>query len=371
MLLGALAVAGIVVGWRIAATLATAGSTIALQVLAGALVIAAFPLLVLERIFANMDATELPEAPQINRLLRVPLTACLVLAISAVLQSVGYAWAARIDQAVAILIGVVAIELILRGASYVFIPFAPLAQRRAVADSSLAGLLRFSLPNLQALNRAVQSQFGIDLSRSWALAFVQRSLLPLALGMAVLAWAVTGMTALGINQRAVYERFGVPVAVLGPGIHFHLPWPMGIIREVELGVIHDIPIAFAPTSGATPASQPSAGVDQQQLTAGAEELPPASADRLWDTSHPSEQSYLIASETRGEQSFQIVDADLRVVYRVGLTDAAALDAAYRIECAGESHPRVLRSAPGAVFFAIHLDRRAGAKPRSLRQRISR
>ena len=107
--------------------------------LAGALVIAAFPLLVLERIFANMDATELPEAPQINRLLRVPLTACLVLAISAVLQSVGYAWAARIDQAVAILIGVVAIELILRGASYVFIPFAPLASAARWPTAALPG----------------------------------------------------------------------------------------------------------------------------------------------------------------------------------------------------------------------------------------
>ena len=45
-----------------------------------------------------------------------------------------------------------------------------------------------------------------------------------------------------------------------------------------------------------------------------------SSDRLWTFSHPSEQSYLIASEANGQQTFQIADADLRVVYRIGLTD---------------------------------------------------
>jgi regulator of protease activity HflC (stomatin/prohibitin superfamily) len=52
---------------------------------------------------------------------------------------------------------------------------------------------------------------------------------------------------------------------------------------------------------------------------------------LWDASHPSEQSYLIASQaSNGQQSFQIADADLRVVYRIGLTDEAAMNSAYRV-----------------------------------------
>ena len=329
MLMGALAMTGVMVGSRI--SVPPIASPIALQVLAGLFVIAAFPLLVLERIFANIDADELPESSQIDRLLRVPLTACLVLGLTSVLQSLGYAWALRIDQALALLIVLVALELILRGAAFAFIPFAPLEQSRSVADSSIAGLLRLAVPNFHAFNSAVQRQFGIDLSRSWALAFIQRAMIPIVAGMAFLAWGITGMTALGLNQRAVYERFGVPVQVLGPGLHIHLPWPMGVMREVELGVIHDIPIAFVPAGSARQSSQPSAGVDRQQKVVGAEDLPPVAADRLWDASHPSEQSYLIASETRGEQSFQIVDADLRIVYRIGLSDAAALDAAYRIE----------------------------------------
>ena len=139
---------------------------------------------------------------------------------------------------------------------------------------------------------------------------------------------MTGVTALGLNERAVYERFGAPVAVFGPGLHVHLPWPLGIMRSVELGVVHEIPIVFAPPS--EPRSRADA-VDQiHQEEADIEGVAPASADRLWDASHPSEASYLIASELQGKQSFQIVNIDLRVVYRVGLSEAAARDAAYSI-----------------------------------------
>ena len=328
LLFGALAVAGVVVTWRVT-PLAAADPTI-LEVLGGILIVAAFPLLVLERSFASVAAEMLPDAPQLDRLLRVPLTVCLGLGIAAVLRSLGFTWAVRIEQGLAILVVAVALEVMVRSLAFAFVPFAPIEQRRTVADSSIAGFLRFAAPSFQAFNSAVRQQFGIDLSRSWALAFVQRAMLPIVLVMGLLAWCVTGITALGLNERAIYERFGMPVAVLGPGLHLHLPWPMGVMRAVEFGVIHDIPIAMSALGDSGQAARQSAGVDQQQQLVGAEASPPTAADRLWDASHPSEQSYLIASQANGQQTFQIADADLRVVYRVGLTDADALNAAYRV-----------------------------------------
>ncbi len=328
LLFGALALAGVAVTWPVTPFAAADPTT--LEILGGVLIVAAFPLLVLERSLAGVAAEMLPDAPQLDRLLRVPLTVCLGLGIAAVLRSLGFTWAIRIEQALAILVAAVGLELMVRSLAVAFLPFAPIVQRRTVAESSIAGFLRFSLPSFQAFNTAVRQQFGIDLSRSWALAFVQRAMLPVALVMGVLAWCVTGITALGLNERAVYERFGKPVAVLGPGLHLHLPWPMGVMRSVELGVIHDIPIAMSPLGEAGQAPRQSAGVDQQQQLTGAEANPPTAADRLWDTSHPSEQSYLIASEANGQQTFQIADADLRVVYRVGLTDADAMNSAYRV-----------------------------------------
>jgi hypothetical protein len=253
LLFGALALAGVAVTWPVTPFAAADPTT--LEVLGGVLIVAAFPLLVLERSLAGVAAEMLPDAPQLDRLLRIPLTVCLGLGIAAVLRSLGFTWAIRIEQALAILVVAVGVELMVRGLAVAFLPFAPIARRCSVADSSIAGFLRFSLPSFQALNTAVRQQFGIDLSRSWALAFVQRALLPVALVMGVLAWCVTGITALGLNERAVYERFGKPVAVLGPGLHLHLPWPMGVMRSVEFGVIHDIPIAMSPLGDAGQAAR--------------------------------------------------------------------------------------------------------------------
>jgi regulator of protease activity HflC (stomatin/prohibitin superfamily) len=328
LLFSVLSLVGVVAGWF--APVQGVADPVLHQVVSGVLLVAAFPLLVLERSYAAISAEMLPDAAQLNRLLRVPLTACLGLGISTILLSLGFAWATWIQYAIGLLIGIVAAELTLRSLAMFFVPFAPIERVRTVADSSMAGQLRLSVPNFRAFNTAVRQQFGIDLSRSWALSFIQRAMLPVVVGMGLMAWGLTGITALGLNQRAVYERLGVPVAVFGPGLHFHLPWPLGVTRGVELGVIHDIPIAAAKASDSTQLSGASAGVDQQQHLVPAEAPAPVSADRLWNASHPSEQNYLIASEASGQQSFQIADADLRIVYRIGLSDAAAIDFAYRV-----------------------------------------
>jgi regulator of protease activity HflC (stomatin/prohibitin superfamily) len=340
LLFGQLAAVSVIIGWWVSTQ--TIVDPAVGQVLGGVLIVAAFPLLVLERFYAGVSAEMLPEAPQLERLLRVPLTACLGLGISMVVVSLGFPWGFWVERAIALVIFITALELILRALAMCFLPFAPIQSLKTVADSSVAGLLRLSIPNFQAFNVAVRQQFGIDLSRSWALAFIQRASLPIVAGLGLMAWGVTGMTALGLNQRAVYERFGSPVAVFGPGLHLHLPWPMGVMRGVELGVVHDIPIAISPNGDLT---QPSAGVDKQQQLVGAEAPAPLSADRLWNASHPSEQTYLIASEANGQQSFQVADADLRVVHRVGLSDAAALDFAYRV-----ADPEVfIRAAAGRIL----------------------
>ena len=63
---------------------------------------------------------------------------------------------------------------------------------------------------------------------------------------------------------------------------------------------------------------------------GAEDPPPQPADRLWDRPHPGEATYLIASPAASGQGFQQVDVDLRLITRVGLSDTAALQAAYGV-----------------------------------------
>lgn len=325
-LIAAGGVAGVILYWRAGG--ASTGTPPALQVLAGALVMAAFPLLVIERFYHTVKEDLLPEAAHVAKLLRLPITAAVFLAAVMALRVFGFAWAERLEPVLGILIFAVALEVFVRGVSMLFLPYAPLADRRATAESKIANaLLRLGVPSLAKINIAVRSQLGIDLSRSWALAFIQQAVIPGFIGLAVFTWLITGITTLPGNQRGIYERFGTPVTVFGPGIHAHLPWPMGKVRPMETGVVHKLPIQFRANADAPPPAP--------EETVGAEDVPPASANRLWTGGAAEEGSYIIASKDAGQQSFQLVDVDMNVVYRIGTSDEAARNAAYSVAAADE------------------------------------
>lgn len=313
------------------------------------LIVIAFPLLVLGRLHAGLDKASCPAASQLENLLRVPLVVSAGLGISGILHSLGYAWPYLIDRALILLVSVVAIEIMLRSMACVFLPMPPVGERRSPAASAIARLIAPRWPRLADLSAGIRQQFGIDLSRSWAMAFVLRASPPMIVGLCVLGWLLTGLTALDINQRAVYERFGSPVAIEGPGLHLHLPWPFGIMRKVELGVVHEIPIVFPASQDVVDA--PAGDTSAEAQDTGAEAVPPASADRLWDDSHPFEASYLIASTANGLQGFQIVNIDLRIVYRASLSNEGAMAAAYRV-----TDPEALIRAAAGRMLVQHFSR---------------
>jgi len=104
--------------------------------------------------------------------------------------------------------------------------------------------------------------------------------------LALAGWAATGLAAVGVDHRAVYERFGAPVAVLHPGLHLVLPWPFSHLRRVDFGAVREVGLA---------------------------------------------------------------SPGMQVLFRVGLTDAQAMDAAY-----ASSNPGVLVQALGSAV-AMHGD----------------
>jgi hypothetical protein len=65
-------------------------------------------------------------------------------------------------------------------------------------------------------------------------------------GMLVAGWCLTGVTLVPVENRAVYERLGVPVAVFGPGLHIRLPWPFGEVRQLDFGAVHRVEVAGRP-----------------------------------------------------------------------------------------------------------------------------
>jgi regulator of protease activity HflC (stomatin/prohibitin superfamily) len=307
-----LAVYLVAAGWRFDPVSVALGQASYVVVAIG--LVLAFALLVLERHLTANAPLQWPEAHGLALQLRVTL-ACLVIGIFCLFMvAAENHWALRLAVIAGVLPGLVAVELLLRAVGSMFSPQRPSLEPQLIADSLLAGLLEWPPRPLNRLQDEMQQRFGIDLRQVWAFGFMRRATLPVLGLMALIGWTLSGVAQVPMSGRGIYERFGKPVEVYGPGLHLGLPWPLGQVRPVENGVVHELA-----TSGDDSAAGERASSDGPA---------PIDANRLWDAAHPSEKSQVIASAANDRQSFQVVNMDVRFVYRIGLSDQAALAATY-------------------------------------------
>jgi regulator of protease activity HflC (stomatin/prohibitin superfamily) len=315
--------------------LALAGSNVGLvgNVVGGLLLLIGFALLVLERQFSNESEASWPEAAQLAQITRVAIGTLLVTAFCLFFSSVDRAWPARLAVLIGLLPGLVAVELLIRALLSVFSPRNERLEPRLIASSFVAGLLRWPPRPLLALQNELHNRFGIDLRQIWAFTYMRRAFLPVLAVIVGLGWLLSGVHEIPMQGRGIYERFGKPVEVLEPGLHAGLPWPFGTVLAVENGVVHEL------------ATSVSEGAGAEQTLDPAEGPPPAIANRLWDATHINDKSQVIASGSGDKQSFQIVNMDVRFVYRIGLTDQAALAATYN----SADIPSLIRSTASRVL----------------------
>lgn len=302
---------------------------------------ASFLVLVLERFCIVAGGSKSTQMPPLVGLLRVLLLTLLGLALSLALQWLAIPFYSIPERLVLALSILVALELTLRATRYVFIPLPPLQRRGSHAYSFVASLLGSKRPSWRSIRETMRAEFGIDLGRSWALSFIRRAAMPLLLGMITAAWLLSGVSTLGVRERAVYEAFGTPKAVFGPGLHVHLPWPFGRLQPVEFGVAHEISVALREVSDSHLDGAVKGTIEGEA---------PTGADRLWEASRPTEASYLVASNQNGQETFEVLNIDLHVTYRTGLSDEAALNAVYRLQSASDV-VRVTASRILALHFA--------------------
>ena len=310
------------------------GSNVGLvgNVVGGLLLLIGFGLLVIERQLSNEAKASWPEAEQLAQITRMAIGTLLIAAFCLFFASADRVWPTRLAVLIGVLPGLVAVELLLRALLSIFSPRNERMEPRFVANSFVSGLLRWPPQPLTALQDELHNRFGIDLRQIWAFTYMRRAFLPVFGVIVALGWALSGVHEIPMQGRGVYERFGKPVEVMGPGLHAGLPWPFGTVLPVENGVVHEL--ATSTEGGAT-----------TQTLDPAEGPPPTIANRLWDATHINDKSQVIASGSGDKQSFQIVNMDVRFVYRIGLTDQAALAATYN----SADIPSLIRSTASRVL----------------------
>ncbi|KAF1072386.1 MAG: hypothetical protein GAK45_00218 [Pseudomonas citronellolis] len=323
----------------------------------GLLVISAFCLVVIERHLSAETESTWPEAEALAAVLRLVIAVQVLSVVCLLLVDGQRLWPARLAVLIGALPGLAALELLLRALLSVFAPRRPREEPALVARSLTAGLLQWPPRPLAVLQGELHQRLGIDLRQIWAFDFMRRALLPVLALVALVGWLLSGVVEVPMNGRGVYERFGNPVQVYAPGLHIGLPWPFGKVLAVDNGVIHELA-----TSGADRAAEP---------PSDAEGAAPAAANRLWDATHLSENSQVIAGNDGGRQSFQIVNMDVRFIYRIGLSDRAALAATYH----SADVAQLLRSIANRVlvhdFAGRSLDGVLGAEREALGRDIGR
>ncbi|PYC26686.1 hypothetical protein DMX02_02200 [Pseudomonas jessenii] len=303
---------------------ATVGAALALLL--------AFGLLVLERQLAQEHPAQWPEAGALAQLTRVAIISLVLGALCLLFAGENAVWPARVAVLIGILPGLVAIELLVRAVLSIFSPRRERLEPTLLARSFVADMLRWPPQPLLALQHELHNRFGIDLRQIWAFSYMRRAFLPVLALVAAVGWLLTGIHEIPLQGRGIYERFGKPLQVFGPGLHTGLPWPLGRVLIVENGVVHEL----ATSVGENPAP----------LQADPAEGPaPITANRLWDASHVNDKSQVIASSRGEQQSFQIVNMDVRFVYRIGLTDQAALAATYN----SADVPTLIRSTASRIL----------------------
>ncbi|WP_448145614.1 protease modulator HflK [Pseudomonas silesiensis] len=275
----------------------------------------AFGLLVLERQLTQENPGQWPEAGPLAQLTRVAISCLLLSALCLLFANETSVWPVRLAVLIGLLPGLVAVEMLLRAVLSLFSPRQERLEPAMLARSFIADMLRWPPQPLLALQHELHNRFGIDLRQIWAFTYMRRAFLPVLAVVSVVGWPLTGIHEIPMHGRGIYERFGKPVEVFGPGLHGGLPWPLGRVLYVENGVVHELATSVGETAPAVVAEP-------------AEGPAPAIANRLWDASHVNDKSQVIASSRADKQSFQIVNMDVRFVYRIGLSDQAALAATY-------------------------------------------
>jgi len=316
-----------------------------------------FGVLVFERRLAQETSAQWPEAAQLAQLCRVAIGCLVISAVCLLFASEASVWPLRLATLIGLLPALVALEFLLRAVLSLFSPRQPRLEPRLLAQSFIADLLRWPPRPLLALQHELHNRFGIDLRQIWAFTYMRRAFLPVLLVVLAIGWALTGVHEVPLQGRGIYERFGKPVEVFGPGLHAGLPWPLGRVLPVENGVVHEL--ATSASDAAAPALAPAEGP------------PPLIANRLWDASHVNDKSQVIASRRGDTQGFQIVNMDVRFVYRIGLSDQAALAATYH----SADVPTLIRSTASRIlvheFASRTLDELLGEQRTRLADEIGR
>lgn len=146
-----------------------------------------------------------------------------------------------------VLLGLITLEMALTLVFEGYRPRVKGRERHLLYESRIIGLLSRPDSFVTTAAQALDYQFGFKVSETWFYQFLQRSIAWIVMLQAALFWLSTTVVLIEPGEQGLRERFGIPRGdVLGPGIHFKLPWPMASIHSERTSQIQSFVIGTVP-----------------------------------------------------------------------------------------------------------------------------
>ncbi len=127
-------------------------------------------------------------------------------------------------------------------------------ETRLIYESRLVGLLGQPEAIITTAAHALDYQFGFKVSDTWFYQFLETALAWLVLAQLGILLLSTCVVFVSPGQQALLERFGAPVAgreVIGPGLHFKLPWPIDQAHTYATERIQSFIVGAEPETNST------------------------------------------------------------------------------------------------------------------------
>lgn len=201
-----------------------------------------------------------------------------------VLVGVGLTWMGfpRADiyfaRGMAVLLLLIGVETLINFLLELYRPRVKGKVGRPMYESRLISLLGQPEGLVTTATQTLDYQFGFKVSETWFYRLLVRWLPWLILGQVAVLILSTTMVFIEPGEQAILERNGRFVAVLQPGGHFKLPWPIDQAYRYPTEQIQTIDVGFAP------------GTD-----------PLAGNTVLWTVPHTKEENFLVANRVSNPQ----------------------------------------------------------------------
>jgi membrane protease subunit HflK len=120
---------------------------------------------------------------------------------------------------------------------------------RLLYDSRLVGLMGQPEALFTTAAHALDYQFGFKVSETWFYRFLERALAWLVLAQLGILVLSSCIAVIPPGEQALLERMGRPVSgrgVIGPGLHFKLPWPMDQVYRYRTEQIQSFIVGAEP-----------------------------------------------------------------------------------------------------------------------------